>query len=371
MKKIGLPLIAAHVAGWVLFQSLPLSFLLTQARTGQLSHILSSYQYWQFCLFYILVFYLHSYWLLPKLFYAEKKMLYAIIMVVLIAAAFQLEPFEKLVTASMDFQRMIKIPGAGGPQNMFPPPGMPKDAAGPMRFRKPGIDIISIILLVMTIAVSIAIDLTRRWRETSERAVKAEADKVNAELSFLRAQVNPHFLFNTLNNIYSMAVTRNEHTADTIMKLSNIMRYVTDDVNEESVSLQSEVDCITDYIDLQKLRLGKKVLLEYSVTGNLENKQIAPLILMSFIENVFKYGISSHQDSVITIRISAEDTHINFFAQNKLFATERKTERTGIGIGNTRKRLEHLYPGKHGLLITRENGLFTVELSLQNETLWH
>lgn len=362
MKKTGLPVIAAHAAGWILFQSLPLSFLLTQAQVGQLPQILSSYQYWLFFGFYVLVFYVHSYWLLPDFFYAGKKIAYTFFMTLLLIAAFKLEPFEKLIRSTMFFPQMGAQPPATG--NHFPAP--PMRGNGKMGMNKPRIDIISIILWFMTIAVSMSIDLTKRWRETTERAAKAEADKVNAELSFLRAQVNPHFLFNTLNNIYSMAVTGNEHTADTVMKLSNIMRYVTDDVNEDFVSLQSEVDCITDYIDLQKLRLGKKVLLEYSVTGNLENKQIAPLILMSFIENVFKYGISNHQESVITIRISAEEPYINFFAQNKLFATDRKTERTGIGIGNTKKRLEHLYPGKHGLLINRENGLFTVELSLHN-----
>jgi hypothetical protein len=361
MKKTFLPVIAAHLAGWILFQSLPLSFMLSQGRT-HLTDVLITWQFWQFCFFYILVFYLHSYWLLPRLFYSGKKSWYLILTMLLLASCFLLEPFEKMIHANRNFPPIKEMREAG---KAFPKPPMP-GGNGPNRMNRPGVDIISIILFVMTIAVSVVIDLTRRWRETAERAAKAEADKVNAELSFLRAQVNPHFLFNTLNNIYSMAVTKNEHTADTIMKLSNIMRYVTDDVNEESVSLQSEVDCITDYIDLQKLRLGKKVLLEYSVTGDLENKKIAPLLLMSFIENVFKYGISNHQESVIVIRLSAEEEYINFFAQNKLFATERKTERTGIGIGNTKKRLAHLYPGKHGLLITRENGLFTVELSLYN-----
>src|SRR6201999_506982 len=103
------------------------------------------------------------------------------------------------------------------------------------------------------------------------------------------------FLFNTLNNIYTLAVIQDEHAPDSILKLSNIMRYVTDDTREDFVPLQSEVDCINDYIELQKLRLGTKTQVDFKITGDIESKQIAPLILMTFIENVFKYGISKHE----------------------------------------------------------------------------
>lgn len=172
-------------------------------------------------------------------------------------------------------------------------------------------------------------------------------------------------MFNTLNNIYSLAVRQNENTAASIMKLSNIMRYVTDDVNRDFVSLQSEVECITDYIDLQRLRLSKKVQVDFSVAGNTEGKRIPPLVLMTFIENVFKYGISNHEPSTITIKLFAEEKSITFFCQNKLFATERKAERTGIGIINTRQRLEHIYPNRHLLNITTDDALYTVQLTLQ------
>jgi two-component system LytT family sensor kinase len=189
-------------------------------------------------------------------------------MLLLVLSVFKLQPFEKLVSSTRGGpgmeNRMMRQPP---PQDIkFGSPAGHKMKCAAAGKRGPRIDIISVMLFIMIIILSVAMDLTRRWRETTERAAIAEADKANAELSFLKAQINPHFLFNTLNNIYSMAVTKNENTAGTIMKLSNIMRYVTDDVNEDYVSLQSEVDCITDYIDLQKLRLGKKVSLEY--TGN-------------------------------------------------------------------------------------------------------
>ncbi len=356
----------AHIGGWLLFQSLPLVFLLTNSNGNTLSQIISTREYWQFCFYFIIIFYLHTNWLLPQLFIPAHKLLYLAVLLLLLYSVFLLHPFERLVRANFQFQQLHggipKLP----PNDRFPMRDIPANGRFGPRPERKGIDIISVVLLIMTITISFVIDLTRRWRETAQRAFRAEADKANAELSFLKAQINPHFLFNTLNNIYSMAVTKNENTAGSIMKLSNIMRYVTDDVNEDFVSLRSEVDCISDYIDLQRLRLGKKVSLEFRVTGDLENKTIAPLILMTFIENLFKYGISNHEQSPISIQLDVTQDRLHFISRNRLFATDRKIDRTGIGIGNTKKRLEHLYPGKHRLEIIRENGYFVVDLTIED-----
>src|SRR4029078_3784733 len=137
-----------------------------------------------------------------------------------------------------------------------------------------------------------------------QQAARAEADKANAELSFLKAQVNSHFLFNTLNNIYSLAITKNENVADAVMKLSNIMRYVTDDANEDFVSLEKELDSISNYVSLQRLRLGNKATINFIIEGDIHDKQIAPLILMPFVENTFKHGISYASASTIDIKIT-------------------------------------------------------------------
>jgi LytS/YehU family sensor histidine kinase len=142
------------------------------------------------------------------------------------------------------------------------------------------------------------------------------------------------------------------------------MRYVTDDIREDFVPLDHEIECLTDYIDLQKLRLGKKMNVDLSVNGRTDNKKIAPLVLMTFIENVFKYGISNHEPSGIVIKLLVEENSITFFCQNRLFDAKRNGERTGIGIINTRQRLKHLYPGKHLLEINTANSLFTVQLIL-------
>ncbi|MEO7524328.1 MAG: histidine kinase, partial [Ferruginibacter sp.] len=177
----------------------------------------------------------------------------------------------------------------------------------------PKFDIVSIVLLLLLLALSITIAVIKRWRIAIEQVGRSEADRVSAELSLLKAQVNPHFLFNTLNNMYSLAVMKDEKTPESIMKLSNIMRYVTDEATENFVPLTNEANFISDYVELQRLRLGSKVKLDFAINGNLFDKVIAPLLLISFIENVFKYGISTNEPSTITIELRCYKDSIGFF----------------------------------------------------------
>jgi len=150
------------------------------------------------------------------------------------------------------------------------------------------------------------------------------------------------------------------------MKLSNIMRYVTDEVTIDFVPLQSEIDCISDYIELQRLRMNDKTPVNFTVRGDMQHKTIPPLILMTFIENVFKYGISKHEPSIIDINIDVAESAVSFFCQNRIFIRNTDTQRMGIGIKNTKQRLEHLYNGRHLLYITNDDEFYTVQLVLQS-----
>lgn len=373
MKNKSLTLLA-HAAGWILFLSLPVLFITGQRDGKDFITVITAPPTLLFVLVYTAIFYLHTYLLLPYLYASRKYAWYALTVVALLAIIFFVRPFDKMVSyVSRDHSLSIAPPNEGeffheAPVPRFDdhaPPPPPEDGPDPQkREGRPVVDPVSIFLFLMIMALSLAIYVRQRLRYTEQRALKAEADKANAELSFLKAQINPHFLFNTLNNIYSLAVTKNEHTAESIMKLSNIMRYVTDDISEDYVDLDSELECIRDYIDLQKLRLTASTKINVEVSGDTMNKKIAPLILMTFVENVFKYGISNHAPSEIIIRIAIEANSIRFFSSNSIFNTTGKTERTGIGIANTRQRLEHLYPGKHSLVISEEDGCFKVQLDL-------
>jgi len=401
MLRVKSPVVV-HVVAWLVFMMLPFITMPGPESTKNILPIIQSPSYWASIALYLSVFYLNGYFLIPRFYLQKKYVIYGITTLAVLVAAYFLKHYIDFARnigninndrmPLIDSLRRFADKGRFGNDMGGAPPPPPNDGGGPfndsMRLRDtlhhfddfmqgrrgfgPGrqtpmrhvVDLFTIFLLSTIWALSTALRITRQWSETEQRAVKAEADKANAELSFLKAQINPHFLFNTLNNIYSLAIRQHENTADSIMKLSNIMRYVTDEVNRDFVSLQSEVECITDYIDLQKLRLSKKVYIDFSVTGNTENKRIPPLVLMTFIENVFKYGISSHEPSTITIKLFAEEKNITFLCQNKLFSTERKVERTGIGILNTRQRLEHLYPNRHLLNISTSDNLYTVQLTL-------
>jgi hypothetical protein len=321
--------------------------------------------YWIFILYYLCIYFLLSFFIIPRLYLKSKIIGLLAVLLVLVAITAVIKPFDGLMHYDGDkglmdhFKKEHPFPPSNTSFNN-PPPGDNKD----MHKKGPKFDILSISLLLMVLMLVIADHAVKNSRATEQRALQAEADKANAELSFLKAQINPHFLFNTLNNIYSLAVTKSEHAPDAIMRLSNIMRYVTDEANETMVPLQDEIDCINDYISLQKLRLGENFIIEFIVTGNAMGKQIPPLVLMTFVENAFKHGVSNHEQTSIIFKILVQDKYIHFFGQNKLFQTPRNAERTGVGIENTMKRLKVLYPEKHLLKIAEENGSYEVELVL-------
>lgn len=226
------------------------------------------------------------------------------------------------------------------------------------------IDLLSLILFLMAMAAGAMLVLAKQWRITERNKALVEIQKVKAELAFLKVQVSPHFLFNTLNNIYALAITKNENTASGILRLSNIMRYVTDEAKEDFVPIVKEIGCINDFIELQKLRLSKNSTLDYSVTGKYGNVKIAPLILMAFIENVFKHGISNHTSTKASIAIHVNEKGISLKTRNAVI--RKNDNRDGIGLINVKQRLELLYPGLHKLQISEDNGIFTVILELGN-----
>ena len=382
-----------HIAGWLLFMALPLLFMNGGGQNRNILLLLQSPYYWLFCFTYIFLFYFNGYVLIPWLFLKKKYVLYSIIALVLLAGIFFLKPYDRLLRHTDRYGNVSTIhnppmrenltgrflhppppphgeefhPDTGQPPGSppgNPPPGFISGQHSPA-FRTRFFDSISIFVFLMIGAISTAIKIMQQWQMTEQRAIRAEADKASAELSFLKAQINPHFLFNTLNNIYTLAVMKDDNAPDSILKLSNIMRYVTDDAMADFVTLQSEIDCIHDYIELQRLRLGEKTNVSLDISGDIENKKIPPLILMTFIENVFKYGVSKHHPSAIIIRVAGDDTGISFFCQNSIFPDKDEKRRVGIGLKNTKQRLEHLYPKKHILDINTDNQLYTVKLMLQ------
>lgn len=199
------------------------------------------------------------------------------------------------------------------------------------------------------------------------RRREIQREKLKAELSYLKAQINPHFLFNTLNSIYGTALTeKSPQTAEAILKLSGLMRYVLLDDQEEFVSLQRELSFISDFIELQKIRLGDTVNIRYNSSGDPGDLRIAPLILITFIENAFKHGVNPEEKSEIAIsmliangavELIVDNTKVNYFNPDRGIGS--------LGLTNTRKRLDLYYSRKHLLQIDETSSRFTVRLNIQ------
>lgn len=193
---------------------------------------------------------------------------------------------------------------------------------------------------------------------------KLETEKLKTELDFLRAQVNPHFLFNTLNNIYALAYKGSGNTADYIMKLADILRYMLYESNAERVFVSTEIHFLNLLLSLHQLRIDGTMKLKFSVSGNLDKYCIAPLILISLVENVIKHGILNDEDNPAVINISIENDELKLYTRNKIDRAS-ENELVGIGLTNMKRRMELLYSGKHKLVIDDDNLFYKVNLSLQ------
>jgi two-component system, LytTR family, sensor kinase len=216
---------------------------------------------------------------------------------------------------------------------------------------------------ILFVFFSIVLKLSVDWFVNERVHRDLENQRLTAELAFLKSQINPHFLFNSLNSIYSLAYQKSDTTPDAILKLSEIMRYMLYECNDQKVDLAKELQYLQNFIDLQKLRFGDKAYIDFRVEGNVTNQKIVPLLLIAFIENAFKHGIANDEASPIKMLISVNKEHLQFIIQNKKHRNNMDAI-GGIGLSNVRRRLDLLYPGNYNLEIRDEKDTYTSELSL-------
>jgi len=224
----------------------------------------------------------------------------------------------------------------------------------------------AIIVIVYTVA-GVQFRMLKDWIKDERIRKELENERLKAELRFLKAQISPHFLFNTLNSLYALASNRSEQTAPAIMQLSEIMRYMLYECNVEKIALAKEVEYLKGLIELQKLRLKENIVVTFEVEGNLKGKYISPLLLVIAVENSFKHGITYNQGMEINFKLLATSESIRFIAQNPLLPKGKSHDEVGgIGLANLQKRLELLYPDQYKLNINTENQQFTVDLTLNH-----
>jgi len=207
--------------------------------------------------------------------------------------------------------------------------------------------------------------LTSNWFKGERFRKELENGKMAAELSFLRMQINPHFLFNSLNSIYSLSLKKSDAAPQAVLKLSEMMRYMLyeHEDTEHKVSLAKEIEYLKNYVALQKIRFDEQLHVEFLVEGEAKDKKIAPLLLVPFVENGFKHGLLSDPQYPFRINLLIDGNRLVFQVRNKK-NLDNKDQAGGIGMTNVNKRLMLLYPGKHQLTVRDEESFYQCDLTL-------
>lgn len=220
--------------------------------------------------------------------------------------------------------------------------------------------------LLLIYASSFSIRFIQKWRDDDKRKSEIEKEKIRTELSYLKQQINPHFLFNSLNSIYSLTINKSKTATDAILKLSSILRYILYESENTLVNLKDELKIINDYIELQKLRLNKSIPISFNIIGKPESYKIEPFILMPLVENAYKFGVDNVTKSFIDINIVIMHKKLEFSIKNKkVLCHDNEKQVSGIGIRNVKRRLDLLYPNEYSFKIEESDDIFSVLLEIK------
>ena len=289
-------------------------------------------------------FYLNYYLLIPKFYFERKYVQYALCVILFLSLSLSIPHLIGLHIP--DYERNFPdFPRRHSPPSLVP---MVFD-----EFRR------HLYLFFSAIFFSFLL-------RTREHLSELKEEKVKAELLLLKSQINPHFLFNTLNTIYVLSVKKDHRASAAIINLSGLMRYVIKEAADDKIPLYKEFEYIGNYIDLQRARLGDTTRILFQCSGDPEGKQITPLLLITYIENAFKYGVNPDvHDCLVEVNIHLIDTGLRMSVFNRKVPHAKNIDSTGIGIANTAERLHLLYPGKHQLEIAEDDETYSITLSLE------
>lgn len=224
------------------------------------------------------------------------------------------------------------------------------------------------LLIFLVVSVSTLVKIVSDWIRHSRERQELQTRTMQSELRFLKSQINPHFLFNTLNNLYALTLKKDDKAPEIVIKLSEMMRYMLYECNEKRVPLQKEINYIRNYLDLEALRQGKNVRIDFEVNGKVTDQQIAPLMFIPFLENSFKHGLNhSITEGFVKIVMNVDDQEVNFNIENSkadrlILPTRGKSG--GIGLVNVRRRLDLLYPEQYDLTVEDAPNTYAANLLL-------
>ncbi len=329
-----------HTAAWVLLFSLP-ALLTSSHNSGQPNNpikndLLKTIFVWAMNGTWVLFFYINALVLIPRFVYKNKYGLFVIIQFVILI---ELLTQSALLFGAMSENEHFEL-GRHILFNFF----------------------IYLFFLSCSTAYQVVKDKIKADRIKAEK----ENENLKTELSLLRSQASPHFMFNVLNNMVALARKKSDLLEPSLIKLSSLMRYMLYDSGEEKVTLENEIEYLQSYIDLQQQRFGAKLKLNVSFYPADKPYQLEPMLLIPFVENAFKHGTGMIEDPIIDINLRAENNMLNFTVQNKYdpASEEEKDQTQGIGLANVKRRLNLLYGTHQNLLISERDNWFIISLQI-------
>lgn len=216
---------------------------------------------------------------------------------------------------------------------------------------------------------STVLKIITEWFRQLRHQQELETHTMQSELRFLKSQINPHFLFNTLNNLYALTLKKSDKAPDIVIKLSEMMRYMLYECNEKQVPLYKEVNYLRNYLDLERLRQSEHIKIEFNVEGLVGDQKVAPLLFIPFLENSFKHGLNTQlKDGFVKIQMNVNEEMIDFYIENskgQIILAPANRPSGGIGLVNVRRRLKLLYPNHHTLEVSNKPNSFSVHLTVE------
>ena len=370
-----------YLAVWGLLFAAPLLSLYVRTASNQNAVFdwTEVFIVWRMFAIYLILFLVHNFLLAPLLVHKRKRVAYFSIMAVILAAfaVYQCSsrpdrgghrpPMERVGHHQPPhFEKRPVMPDDKhpmGPEGRRPPfEHGPADAPPPFLGMR---GILAMVVLILMFGANLGIKGYFRSREDRRRLAELERENLEQQLEYLRYQINPHFFMNTLNNIHALVDINPEQAKDTILELSKMMRYVLYEGNKQGVQLYHELDFIRHYVALMQLRYTDKVRIDIDLPREVPDYEVPPLILVTFIENAFKHGVSYQRESFVEVKVSVEGDGLRFTCRNskgEAKSAKPANEKGGIGLANVRKRLNLLFGHDYALKIKDTPDVYTVEL---------
>lgn len=364
------------IALWLIILAIPI--FTTYNRNGSVFWTPVT-QFWRLMVPYILLTLLNHFVLVPYLLFKNKARYFLALLLTFILFVFLLKTIRtndlkrhNLPTPNAQTEKAEPLPQRQRPfpQNGMPPlPGQNQMRPMPQPFRNslPPY-ILSALIALLVIGFDTGMRSLFQWSRTEREKAIVEKENIKTELAFLRNQISPHFFMNTLNNIHALIDVDTEEAKDALIRLSNLMRHLLYESNQDLIPIEKEITFIQSYVSLMKLRYNEKVEILLDLENIRNEVKIPPLLFTSLIENAFKYGVSYKTKSFIHILLSTRKNELNFAVKNSIVyqhsVVEEEKRHSGIGLENTRKRLDLLYKDHYSMEVNNENNIFTVHLKL-------